>query len=160
MANAVSDGIHKKSSVNAAVKKNNVPEPTLRRYLKKSCTNDTEGEVGKKISWVLQKTLEDLKKTFSEEQTSELKCAEALVLLLMDNHATHTTLEAVDFCRAHNIFLLGFPPHTSHKQQPLDVIFYSPFKAGYRQGCDDFMVNYPGSAIAIKDLAGILERPS
>ncbi|KAG8226082.1 hypothetical protein J437_LFUL006389 [Ladona fulva] len=46
--------------------------------------------------------------------------AEALVLLLMDNHATHTTLEAVDFCRAHNIFLLGFPPHTSHKQQPLD----------------------------------------
>ncbi|KAG8238338.1 hypothetical protein J437_LFUL017199 [Ladona fulva] len=30
MANAISDVIHKKSSVNAAAKKNNVPEPTLR----------------------------------------------------------------------------------------------------------------------------------
>ncbi|KAG8238727.1 hypothetical protein J437_LFUL018500 [Ladona fulva] len=28
--------------------------------------------------------------------------------------------QLVDFCRAHNIFLLGFPPHTSHKLQLLD----------------------------------------
>ncbi|KAG8224202.1 hypothetical protein J437_LFUL002658 [Ladona fulva] len=64
----------------------------------------------------------------------------------------------VDFYRAHNIFLLVFPPHTSHKLQPLDVAFYSPLTAAYSQGCDNFMVNHPGYAIAIKTVAGIFGK--
>lgn len=53
------------------------------------------------------------------------------VLLLMDNHATHISLESINLCREYHITLLGFPPHTSHRMQPLDVSFYGPLKTAY-----------------------------
>ncbi|KAG8224203.1 hypothetical protein J437_LFUL002659 [Ladona fulva] len=52
-SNAISDVIHKKSSVNAAVKQNNVPESTLRRYLKKRCKNDTEEQTSELKRYVI-----------------------------------------------------------------------------------------------------------
>ncbi|KAG8236677.1 hypothetical protein J437_LFUL017068, partial [Ladona fulva] len=73
--------------------------------------------------------------------------AEAPVLLLIDNRATHTI-------GPQNIFLFVFPPHTSHKLQPLDVAFYSPLTAAYSHDCEDFMVNHPG----IKNVVGIFGR--
>ncbi|XP_008182764.1 uncharacterized protein LOC100162937 [Acyrthosiphon pisum] len=45
------------------------------------------------------------------------------ILLILNNHASHTSLEAITFCRLHFITMLGFPPHTTHKLQPLDVAF-------------------------------------
>ncbi|KAJ8930149.1 hypothetical protein NQ314_017079 [Rhamnusium bicolor] len=77
------------------------------------------------------------------------------VLMIMDNHASHVTLEAIQYCRDNLIFLLGLPAHTSHKLQPLDVAFYSPLKNAYNSCCDDFMVNNPGCTISIRELASI-----
>lgn len=77
------------------------------------------------------------------------------ILLLMDNHSSHVTLQAVNLCRGHNITILGFPPHTSHRMQPLDVAFYGPFKTAYSRACNDFMMEHPGQTIAIKDVAGL-----
>ncbi|KAJ8929407.1 hypothetical protein NQ314_017907 [Rhamnusium bicolor] len=77
------------------------------------------------------------------------------VLMIMDNHASHVTLEAIQYCRDNFIFLLGSPGHTSHKLQPLDVAFYSPLKNAYNSCCDDFMVNNPGCTISIRELASI-----
>ena len=42
------------------------------------------------------------------------------VLLLLDNHHSHVTLETIDYAKEHGIVLLSFPPHCSHKLQPLD----------------------------------------
>ncbi|XP_018570759.1 uncharacterized protein LOC108910590 [Anoplophora glabripennis] len=53
------------------------------------------------------------------------------ILLLMDNNASHLTLEAVNLCRENFITLVGFPPHTSHRLQPLDVSLYGPLKTVY-----------------------------
>ena len=45
------------------------------------------------------------------------------ILLLLDNHASDVTLKAVNFCRNNNIKILGLPPHTTHRLQPLDEGF-------------------------------------
>lgn len=43
------------------------------------------------------------------------------VLLLMDNHTSHLSVEALDTAAANGVHILSFPPHCSHRLQPLDV---------------------------------------
>lgn len=50
------------------------------------------------------------------------------VLVLLDNHESHLYMPVIDFCREVGIVLLSFPPHCSHKLQPLDRSVYGPFK--------------------------------
>ena len=50
------------------------------------------------------------------------------VLLLLDNHNSHLSVEAIDLCKQSGVVLLSFPPHCSHKLQPLDRNVYGPFK--------------------------------
>lgn len=42
------------------------------------------------------------------------------ILIIMDNHETHISLEAILYSRANGIVLLSFPPHCTHQMQPLD----------------------------------------
>ncbi|XP_014845953.1 PREDICTED: uncharacterized protein LOC106919834 [Poecilia mexicana] len=58
---------------------------------------------------------------------------EKKVLLLLDNHCSHISVKAIDFCKEKGIVLLTFPPHCSHKLQPLDRSVYGPFKKMVRQ---------------------------
>ena len=51
--------------------------------------------------------------------------------------------------------MVSFPPHTTHKLQPLDVAVYGPFKRYYNAACDDFMVTNP-RPITIYDIASIV----
>lgn len=74
------------------------------------------------------------------------------VLLLVDNHSSHISLSGINFCRENGIVLVGFPPHTTHRLQPLDVSFFGPFKAFYNQMCDSFLINHPGIAITDKNI--------
>jgi hypothetical protein len=57
---------------------------------------------------------------------------ERKLLIVLDNHASHTSIEAILFCRKNGIVLLSFPPHCSHKLQPLDVSVFGPFKINFR----------------------------
>jgi hypothetical protein len=50
------------------------------------------------------------------------------VLLIMDNHASHCTLAAYNFCKEKGIVVF-IPLHTSPRLQPLDVAFYSSLKS-------------------------------
>lgn len=75
------------------------------------------------------------------------------ILLLMDYHSSHITLDAVNLCRKNHIVMLRFPPHTSHRMQPLDVSFYGPLKTAYSQACSDFLTSHPGQTIGLKDIA-------
>ena len=49
--------------------------------------------------------------------------------------------------------LLTFPPHRSHKLQPLDVGVYGPFKRYYSCLCDSWMSSNPGKPLSIYDVA-------
>ena len=50
------------------------------------------------------------------------------IMLLIDGHASHITIEAIDFCQANNIILFCLPPHTTHALQPLDVAVFKSLK--------------------------------
>ena len=45
--------------------------------------------------------------------------------------------------------LLTFPPHRSHKLQPLDLGVYGPFKRYYSCLCDSWMSSNPGKPLSI-----------
>lgn len=36
------------------------------------------------------------------------------VLLILDNHGSHISLQTYKFCRENHIVMLSLPPHTSH----------------------------------------------
>lgn len=81
------------------------------------------------------------------------------ILLLLDNHVSHCGLDSILFCRDNGIVLLSFPPHSSHKLQPLDVAIYGPFKKFCRVSFNQFIINNPGKIIGIYDVAALTKEP-
>ena len=57
-------------------------------------------------------------------------------VLLMDNHISHLSIDAIDMAKENGLRLFTFPPHCSHKLQPLDVGVSGPFKRYYSCLCD------------------------
>lgn len=83
---------------------------------------------------------------------------ERRILILLDNHESHCTIETIVFCRDNGITLLSFPPHTSHRLQPLDVAVYGPFKAHLKSAFNDWMSSNPGKQITIYDIPGLANK--
>ena len=84
--------------------------------------------------------------------------AEDPVLLIVDNHTSHLSLAAIEYCRKHSIVMLTLPPHGSHMMQPLDVTFFGPFKTFYSQACDNWVVNHPGRPITERQVAMLVNE--
>ena len=82
---------------------------------------------------------------------------ESRVLLLMDNHNSHLSVEVIDMCRDHHITVITFPPHCSHRLQPLDVSVYGPVKNAYKTALNDWMVSNVGSRPTIYKLPAIFK---
>lgn len=80
------------------------------------------------------------------------------VLLILDNHSSHVSLAAYDFCRGNNITMLSIPPHTSHRTQPLDVSFYGPLKSYYRNECNLYMKSHAGEKISPYEVASLFRK--
>ncbi|KMQ86136.1 pogo transposable element with krab domain-like protein [Lasius niger] len=72
---------------------------------------------------------------------------EAPVLLILDNHESHNSLDSFMICRDNGINLISLPPHTSHKMQPLDLTFFGPLKNAYNRECELYMAECPGRKI-------------
>lgn len=84
--------------------------------------------------------------------------AEEPVLLILDNHGSHITLQAYQFCRDNNIVMLSLPPHSSHRLQPLDVTFFGPLKTAYKKECDLFMKRNALVKITPFDIAELFNK--
>ena len=78
------------------------------------------------------------------------------VLLLLDNHESHINLPTIEFCKQNGIVLLSFPPHCSHRLQPLDVGVYGPFKRFVNLTMDSWMKKHPGTRMTIYDIPEIV----
>ncbi|KAH9632506.1 hypothetical protein HF086_017054 [Spodoptera exigua] len=78
------------------------------------------------------------------------------ILLLMDNHESHCTLDATIYCRENGIVALTFPPHCTHRMQPLDVSVNGSFKQKLSVAQNDWLLSHPGKTITIHDLASIV----
>jgi hypothetical protein len=77
------------------------------------------------------------------------------ILILMDNHESHCTLDAIVYARDHGMVLVTFPPHCTHRLQPLDVSVMGPFKTKLSVAQNDWLLNHPGKTITIHDLPAL-----
>ncbi|XP_065660151.1 uncharacterized protein LOC136084035 [Hydra vulgaris] len=83
---------------------------------------------------------------------------ESLALLLLDSHKSHISVRALDLAIQHGITMLSFPPHCTHKLQPLDRTVFGPFKRFYNAACDNWMVTNP-RIMTIYDIVSIVREP-
>ena len=74
-------------------------------------------------------------------------------LLIMDNHSSHVSLEVQQLAKGRGLEIITFPPHCSHKMQPLDVSVYGPFKRYYNNAATNWMLSHVGRTISIYDVA-------
>lgn len=79
------------------------------------------------------------------------------VLLLLDNHGSHIDIEVVDKAKENGVIMLSFPPHCSHRLQPLDVGVYGPFKHYCATAQDNWMRNNPGKTMSIYEIPAIVK---
>jgi hypothetical protein len=87
------------------------------------------------------------------------KCTPTLpTLLLLDNHESHISIEAVQFSKDNGVVMLSFPPHCSHKLQPLDLTVYGPLKRYYNSFSDAWCRNHPGQPMNTLDIPGLLRQ--
>jgi DDE superfamily endonuclease/helix-turn-helix, Psq domain len=78
------------------------------------------------------------------------------VLLLLDGHSSHKSYEAVKYARENGIVLMCFPPHCTHRLQPLDVVFFGPLKTYFNQETTKWMKIHPGRAVTQFQISGLL----
>ena len=80
------------------------------------------------------------------------------VLLILDNHGSHVSLDIFEFCKKNCIVMVTIPPHTSHKLQPLDVTFYSSLKSAFNRECDLYMKSRVYEKITPYELAELFNK--
>ena len=96
---------------------------------------------------------------FAKHFVNVVKCTkENPVLLLLDNHDSHSSIQTIDFYKENGVVLLSFPPHCSHKLQPLNRSVFGPLKKFYSSACDSFLKSDPGKPITMYDIPDISKQ--
>ena len=73
------------------------------------------------------------------------------VLLLLDGHVSHVkNLEVAKLGKENGVTILCFPPHCTHRMQPLDVSFMKPLSNCYSEVVKEFRLS--GRQVMLKDL--------
>ncbi|CAI5686077.1 unnamed protein product [Oreochromis niloticus] len=94
---------------------------------------------------------------FLQHFNEHTKCSkEKPCLLLLDNHESHLSIDGLNYAKENGIIMLSFPPHCSHRLQPLDRSVYGPLKRHINSTCDAWMRNNPGKTMSIYDIPGIV----
>ena len=57
------------------------------------------------------------------------------ILLILDGHLSHITIDVIDLARAYDIVLYCLSPHTTKILQPLDVSIFRPIKQYFSKMC-------------------------
>ena len=95
---------------------------------------------------------------FIKHFVKHVRCTkERPVLMLLDNHISHLGIDMLDFAKDNGVVLLSFPPHCSHKLQPLDRTVFGPFKKLIPASQSAWMKNNPGKTMTIYDLPAIVK---
>ena len=79
------------------------------------------------------------------------------VVLFVDGHKTHVTLQTSVLCEDNGIILYLLPPNTTHIMQPADVGPFRPMKHYWREAVSDFQRKHPGILVTRKDVAPLLK---
>ncbi|XP_071945228.1 uncharacterized protein [Antedon mediterranea] len=94
---------------------------------------------------------------FLQHFVDNSKCSkEKPCLLLLDNHGSHISIDGLNYAKDNGITMLSFPPHCSHRLQPLDRSVYGPLKKHINTACDGWILNHPGKTMTIYEIPGIV----
>ncbi|CAH2091634.1 unnamed protein product [Euphydryas editha] len=74
-------------------------------------------------------------------------------LLILDNHESHLSIDALNIAKSSGVTILTVPPHTTTRLQPLDVGLHGPFKTFYNAAVDSWMLRNAGHAFTIYQIA-------
>jgi len=83
---------------------------------------------------------------------TKAKAGNSKRLLLVDGHSSHVNLRFIDYCDENNIILGIFPPHSTHRLQPLDVGIFSPLATAYSKEIDHLIQSSSGFSRMTKRL--------
>ncbi|KAI4462372.1 hypothetical protein MML48_4g00012703 [Holotrichia oblita] len=119
--------------------------------------NDPVGAIYRcsKSGWIPEELFLEWLKHFKKNVNSS---KDRPVLLVLDNHSTHSSLASYNSCRESGIHLVSFPPHTSHRFQPLDITFFGPVKSAYYQECNKYMRHKKYEKINTTDIAELVKN--
>jgi len=79
-------------------------------------------------------------------------------VIVLDGHCSHKTIEVIDLARKNGIDILVLPPHTTHRLQPLDTVFYKPLSDNYNKAADRWMLTNAGKRISFYEVASLFEE--
>ena len=70
------------------------------------------------------------------EKHTQSKARRDWRLLFVDGHGSYVTLKFLEWAQQHKILIAVYPPHSTHRLQPLDVGCFSPLTTFYSQELD------------------------
>lgn len=79
------------------------------------------------------------------------------IILYVDGHSSHLTMELSDFCCAHQIELIALFPNATHIMQPMDVGFFRPLKTAYREAVCNWRLENNEEALTKIHFASVLK---
>jgi hypothetical protein len=74
---------------------------------------------------------------FEKEMVSKARRSHRL--LFVNEHGSHVNMESLYWREQHEILLTVYPPHSTHRLQPLDVSIFAPLARYYSQTLDDLI---------------------
>ena len=69
------------------------------------------------------------------------------LILLLDGHSSHYTLELVKLATKHDVILFCLPPHTTADSQLLDTTCFKPLKNYWVYVCRNYLFANPSQVI-------------
>ena len=82
------------------------------------------------------------------------------VLLIMDGHSSHVSIDVIQLAQDTGIHLLCVPAHTTHILQPLDIGVFKSFKSNFTKACSKYRAAHPGRVVIGDRLASLVATNS
>lgn len=85
--------------------------------------------------------------------------SERPVILFVDGHKSHLTLDTIDLAHNNGITLFCLPPHTTHALQPLDVAVFKSLKDHFAKTVRSLTFTRMNFIISKREFAKIVKAP-
>ena len=81
------------------------------------------------------------------------------VLLFVDGHASHITLDVIDVAKGNDVLLFCLPPHTTHALQPLDVSVFKSLKSHFSKAIHALSFTKKDFVVSEREFARVVKTP-
>ena len=80
------------------------------------------------------------------------------VLLILDGHSSHKSIDALEYASDHGVVVLCLPPHSTHRLQPLDRSFFDPLMTYYDYELACWMKQNPGEIVPLSKVSSLFGK--